>query len=146
MEERKWRWTNYIIVYGSYEISLSSSMNCFYLCKFVASFPGIFSVSHTPDLLWKFREKGAAYVLVFKCFFIFFLFWAVHYNVQYLRKFTLSRIPSLEITCFLAHWLGNFSTISFYQISSFLSLNTFQDSCNNKIMSVHPNSFMLPKK
>ena len=135
MEERKWRWTNYIIVYGSYEISLSSSMNCVYLCKFVASFPVIFSVSHTP-----------AYVLVFKCSFIFFLFWAVHYNVQYLRKFTLSRIPSHEINCFLAHWLGNFSTISFYQISSFLSLNTFQDSCNNKIMSVHPNSFMLPKK
>ena len=79
-------------------------------------------------------------------FSFFFLFWAVHYNVQYLRKFTLSRIPSHEITCFLAHWLGNFSTISFYQISSFLSLNTFQDSCNNKIMSVHPNSFMLPKK
>ena len=27
-----------------------SSMNCVNLCKFVASFNGVFAVSHTPDL------------------------------------------------------------------------------------------------
>ena len=51
---------------------------------------------------------------------------------MYLRKFALPRILSHDdITCFLAHWLGNFSTISLNQISSLLTLSTFQDSLNN---------------
>ena len=56
---------------------------------------------------------------------------------MYLRKFMLSMILSHnDITCFLALWLGNFSTISLNQISSFFSLNTFQDSYNNKFQSI----------
>ena len=120
------------------------------LCLFMqicGKFPWYFLIKPHPRFVMKIYWKRCNLCVgVQVLFHFFFLFWAVHYNVQYLRKFTLSRIPSHEITCFLAHWLGNFSTISFYQISSFLSLNTFQDSCNNKIMSVHPNSFMLPKK
>ena len=76
MEEGKWGWTNYVIsctlACGSYEISLLTSMNCVNLYKFVASFPCDFRVSRTPDLLWQFREKGAAYMLVFMVLFFFF--------------------------------------------------------------------------
>ena len=50
----------------------------------------------------------------------------------YLRKFALPRILSHDdITCFLAHWLGNFSTIFLNQMSSLHSLNTFPDSLNS---------------
>ena len=48
-----------------------SSMNWVNICKFVASFPGIFAVSRIPDLLQKFREKGATYMLVFMFLFLF---------------------------------------------------------------------------
>ena len=110
-------------------------MNWVNICKFVASFPGIFAVSRIPDLLQKFREKGATYMLVFM--FLFFISFFDLCITMYLRKFMLSRIPSHnDITCFLAHWLGNFSTISLNQISCFLSLNTFQDSYNNKFQSI----------
>ena len=110
-------------------------MNWVNICKFVASFPGIFAVSHIPDLLQKFREKGATYMLVFM--FLFFISFFDLCITMYLRKFMLSRIPSHnDIICFLAHWLGNFSTISLNQISCFLSLNTFQDSYNNKFQSI----------
>ena len=106
----------------TYELSI----NWVNLCKFVASFPSIFAVSCTPHLLQKFREKGATYMLVFM-FLFFFSFFDLCITM-YLKKFMLSRIPSHnDITCFLAHWLGNFSTISLNQISSLsLSLNTFQ--------------------
>ena len=110
-------------------------MNWVNICKFVASFPGIFAVSRIPDLLQKFREKGATYMLVFM--FLFFISFFDLCITMYLRKFMLSRIPPHnDITCFLAHWLGNFSTISLNQISCFLSLNTFQDSYNNKFQSI----------
>ena len=46
-------------------------MNCVNLFKFVASFPGFFAVSHTLDLLQKFRGKGAAYMLVFTVLLLF---------------------------------------------------------------------------
>ena len=55
----------------------------------------------------------------------------------YLGKFALSRIPPHHIiTCFLAHCLGNFSIKSLNQISCLLSLNTFQDSRDNKCQSI----------
>ena len=108
-----------------------SSMKCVNLCKFVVSFPSDFTVSCTSDLLQKFREKGAAYMLVLMVLFFFFSCFELCITM-YLRKFALSRIPSHhDITCFLAHWLGNFSTISLNQISSLLTLSTFQDSLNN---------------
>ena len=56
---------------------------------------------------------------------------------MYHGKFALSRIPSHHIiTCFLAHCLGNFSIKSLNQISCLLSLNTFQDSRDNKCQSI----------
>ena len=128
MEEGKWGWTNYVIsctlVCGSYEISLMTSMNRVNLYKFVASFPSDFRVSHTPDFLWQFREKGAAYMLVFMVLF-FFLFSCFELCITvYLRKFILPRILSHhDITCFLARWLGNFFTTSLNQISSLLTLS-----------------------
>ena len=127
MEEGKWGWTNYVIsctlACGSYEISLLTSMNCVNLYKFVASFPSDFRVSHTPDLLWQFREKGAAYMLVFMVLFFFFSCFELCITM-YLRKFALSRILSYDdITCFLACWLGNFFTTSLNQISSLLTLS-----------------------
>ena len=101
----------------------------------MVSFPGVFAVSRTPDLLQKFRGKGATHMLVFVLMF-FFSFFDLYITV-YLRKFMLSRILSHnDITCFIAHWLGNFSTISLNQISRLLSLNTFQDSCDNKCQSI----------
>ena len=126
MEEGKWGWTNYVIsctlVCGSYEISLMTSMNRVNLYKFVASFPSDFRVSCTPDLLWQFREKGAAYMLVFMVFFFSSCFELC--IAMYHRKFALPRILSHhDITCFLAHWLGNFSTTSLNQISSLLTLS-----------------------
>ena len=127
MEEGKWGWTNCVIsctlVCGSYEISLMTSMNRVNLYKFVASFPSDFRVSCTPDLLWQFREKGAAYMLVFMVFFFFSSCFELCITM-YLRKFALPRILSHDdITCFLAHWLVNFSTISLNQISSLLTLS-----------------------
>ena len=128
MEEGKWGWTNYVISWtllcGSYEISLMTSMNRVNLYKFVASFPSDFRVSHTPDLLWQFREKGAAYMLVFMVLFCFFSSCFELCITMYLRKFALSRILSHhDITCFLACWLGNFFTTSLNQISSLLTLS-----------------------
>ena len=97
----------------------------------MASFPSDFRVSCTPDLLQKFREKGAAYMLVFMVLFFFFSSFELCITM-YLRQFALSRILSHhDITCFLVHWLGNFFTTSLNQISSLHSLNTFQDSLNN---------------
>ena len=59
------------------------------------------------------------------------------YITMYLGKFTLPRIPSHDdITLFLAHWVGNFSTISLNQICCLLSLNTFQNFHNNKCQSI----------
>ena len=80
-----------------------SSMKCVNLCKFVVSFPSDFTVSCTSDLLQKFREKGAAYMLVLMVLFFFFSCFELCITM-YLRKFALSRIPSHhDITCFLAH-------------------------------------------
>ena len=91
-----------IILAVSPEIQLSS-MDCFSLCKFVASFPGDFAVSCTSDLLQKFREKGAAYMLVLVVLFFFFSCFELCITT-YLRKFALPRILSHDdITCFLAH-------------------------------------------
>ena len=102
----------------------------------MASFPSDFRVSCTPDLLQKFREKGAAYMLVFMVLFFFFSSFELCITM-YLRQFALSRIPSHhDITCFLVHWLGNFFTTSLNQISSLHSLNTFQDSLNNNCQSI----------
>ena len=116
----------------TYELSI----NWVNLCKFVASFPSIFAVSCTPHLLQKFRGKGATYMLVLMFLFFFFSFFDLCITM-YLKKFMLSRIPSHnDITRFLAEWLGKISTISLNQISGLLSLNTFQDSCNNKYQSI----------
>ena len=40
----------------------------------MASFPSIFAESRSPDLLQKFKEKGATYMLVFMFLFLFFPF------------------------------------------------------------------------
>ena len=116
----------------TYELSI----NWVNLCKFVASFPSIFAVSCTPHLLQKFRGKGATYMLVFM-----FLFFFVPFLIRVLQC-TLKNLcspgsrPINDITRFLADWLGKISTISLNQISGLLSLNTFQDSCNNKYQSI----------
>ena len=109
------------------------SMNHVNLCKFVASFPGVFAVSCTRICYKNFGKRCSVYGYVHRHFFS--LFWAVHYNVPW--KVYSSRILSHNnLTLFLAHWVGNFSTISLNQICCLLSLNTFQDSCNNKCQSI----------
>ena len=115
----------------TYELSI----NWVNLCKFVASFPSIFAVSCTPHLCKNLGKKvqPICWCSCF-CFFVSFLDLCI---TMYLRKFMLSRILSHnDITCFLAHWLGNFSTISLNQTSTFLSLNTFQDCYNDKFQSI----------
>ena len=109
------------------------SMNHVNLCKFVTSFPGVFAVSCTRICYKNLGKRCSVYVYVHSSFFS--LFWAVYYNVPW--KVYSSRILSHNnLTLFLAHWLGNFSTISLNQICCLLSLNTFQDSCNNKCQSI----------
>ena len=109
-----------------------SSMNCVNLCNFVVCFPDSLAISHTPDLL---KNLGKKMQPICWCSWLFFSSFEL-FITMYLRKFAFSGIPSHDdITCFLAHWLGNFSTISMHQISS-LSLNTLQDSCNNKCQSI----------
>ena len=109
------------------------SMNHVNLCKFVTSFPGVFAVSCTWICYKNLGKRCSVYVYVHSSFFSFFELCIT----MYLGKFTLPRIPSHDnLTLFLAHWLGNFSTISLNQICCLLSLNTFQDSCNNKCQSI----------
>ena len=108
-------------------------MNCVNLCKFVASFPGVLAISHTWIWYKNLGKRCSLYVYVPS----FFLSSFELYITMYLGKFTLPRIPSHDdITLFLAHWVGNFSTISLNQICCLLSLNTFQDSRNNKCQSI----------
>ena len=66
-------------------------------------------------------------------------------NCVNLCKFVASFPGVLAVSCtwicyknylFLAHWVGNFSTISLNQICCLLSLSTFQDSHNNKCQSI----------
>ena len=122
-----------IIIFQFLFLSFPYRLDCVNLCKFVASFPRVFAVSCTPDLLQKFRKKSAVYMFVFTVFSPCFELCIT----MYLRKFTLPRILSRDkITCFLGHWLGNFSTKSLNQIRGLLSLNTFQDLHNNKCQSI----------
>ena len=109
------------------------SMNHVNLCKFAASFPGVFAVSCTQICYKNLGKRCSVYVYVYSSFFPSFELCIT----MYLGKFTLPRILSHNnLTLFLAHWLGNFSTISLNQISCLLSLNTFQDSRNNKCQSI----------
>ena len=109
------------------------SVNHVNLCKFAASFPGVFAVSCTRICYKNLGKRCSVYVYVYSSFFS--LFWAVHYNVPW--KVYSPRIPSHNnLTLFLAHWLGNFSTISLNQICCLFSLITFQDSRNNKCQSI----------
>ena len=84
-----------------------------------------------------YRNLGKKVQLIYwfsQCFFFFLLFELC--ITMYLRKFTLPSISSHnDITCFLVHWLGNFSTTSLNQTSSLLSLNTFKYSHNKKCQS-----------
>ena len=102
-------------------------------CKFVASFPGVLTVSRTQIC---FKNLGKKVQLLCLCSQFFFSSFEL-YITMYLGKFTLPRIPSHDNkTLFLAHWVGNFSTISLNQICCVLSLDTFQDSRNNKCQSI----------
>ena len=109
------------------------SVNHVNLCKFATSFPGVFAVSCTQICYKNLGKRCSVYVYVYSSFFP--LFWAVHYNVPW-KVYSCRILSHNNLTLFLAHWLGNFSTISLNQICCLLSLNTFQDSCNNKCQSI----------
>ena len=57
------------------------SVNHVNLCKFVASFPGVFAVSCTRICYKNLGKRCSVYVYVYSSFFS--LFWAVHYNVPW---------------------------------------------------------------